>query len=204
MSVPVARFEHLADELRQRALAEAEVELARIGLGIGDELGERLGRHVGRDHQHQAAARDRRDRHEVLQRIVGQRLVDQRRDEMRRAVGDEQSIAIRLGAHHGFHADGGAAAGRLSTTTDWPSCAAMGVAISRATTSLGEPGVNGAMILIGRSGKVCADAGAASTPANTSAATSIRTAVISIARPPAWQRALPPAARCAAVLPRRL
>src|SRR4051794_12136858 len=50
--------------------------------------------------------------------------------------------------------------GRLSITTDCPSLADMCGAIRRATTSFGEPGVNGAMILIGRSGKFSAQAAA--------------------------------------------
>ncbi len=44
------------------------------------------------------------------------------------------------------------APGRFSTTTLWPSCADRCCARSRATTSTGEPGVNGAIILIGRDG----------------------------------------------------
>src|SRR5258708_34114307 len=66
--------------------------------------------------------------------------------------------------------------GRLSITTDCPSCTDIGGAIRRATTSLGEPGVNGAMILIGRSGKACAAAGTgnAAQPAQISAASNAR------------------------------
>ena len=48
--------------------------------------------------------------------------------------------------------------GRLSTTTDWPRRMPSGVAIRRATTSLGEPGVNGAMMRIVRSGAGWAEA----------------------------------------------
>ena len=43
-------LEHLADELRQGALAEAKVELARIGFRVGNELLQSFGRHVGCDH----------------------------------------------------------------------------------------------------------------------------------------------------------
>src|SRR3954470_8783648 len=70
--------------------------------------------------------------------------------------------------------------GRLSTTTDCPSFDAISGAIRRATTSFGEPGVNGAMILIGRSGKVCAGAGAESPirHAQTSAAERFRDALL--------------------------
>ena len=66
--------------------------------------------------------------------------------------------------------------GRLSTTTDCPRRMPSGVAIRRATTSLGEPGVNGAMMLIVRSGVGWARAGSAdaNTPRHASQTAVIR------------------------------
>ena len=62
----------------------------------------------------------------------------------------------------------------FSTTIGWPSAARIGSAMMRAMVSDGPPAGNGAMMVMGREGKVCAAASPmlASAPANTMAATS--------------------------------
>ena len=57
--------------------------------------GKRLDRRVGADREKQRRARQRRDRHEVLLRIVGELADEQRADRQQRGVDDEQRVAVR-------------------------------------------------------------------------------------------------------------
>ncbi len=62
-----------------RADAErAPVQLAGIGLGVGQKLGQRLPRRIGLHHHAHDEAGDLQDVGEVVDRIVGQLLVQQR------------------------------------------------------------------------------------------------------------------------------
>ena len=70
-SAPDALAQHVAGQVRRRADAgRAVVELAGIGLGVGDELVERLRRQRGMHHQHVGHVGDLHDRHQVDQRVV--------------------------------------------------------------------------------------------------------------------------------------
>jgi len=63
-------LEHLAGYPAGRAAA-AKAELARVGLGIGQQLAHRLVRRIGRHHQHLAALAQAGNRREVLDRVIG-------------------------------------------------------------------------------------------------------------------------------------
>ena len=66
-------------QLLRRADAErAVVQLARVGLGVGEQLGQRLPRRIGAHHDAHDVAGDLQDVGEVGDRVVGQRLVEQR------------------------------------------------------------------------------------------------------------------------------
>src|SRR5215208_4454748 len=95
--------------MRQRALAEAEVQLAGIAFGIGDVFLQRC-RRARRRHQYQGRAADRHDRREVLDRIVGEAVGDELRNYVGRRVAVEKRIAIRISLHHRFEPNRGTAA----------------------------------------------------------------------------------------------
>src|SRR6516165_1851198 len=100
---PMPATEIFGEELRHRPLGEAETELAGIGLGVGDEFGHRIGRHLRVDGEHARGARNERDRRKILQRIVFDLLGHDRLDDEGRAC-EQQRVAIggrdrgRLGA----------------------------------------------------------------------------------------------------------
>ena len=80
------------------------VDLARIGLGIGDELGNRLGRNRWIDHHDEGRADDARDRRDVADEIEIELVVERRVDRVRRQD-QEQRIAVRRRAHDRLGAD---------------------------------------------------------------------------------------------------
>ena len=92
-------LEGLAHQVRQRALPETHIELARIGLGVGNEFGERFDRQRRRHHEHQRCAADRDNRRKILDRVVGEALADDLREDMRGRVGKQESVAVGLCAH---------------------------------------------------------------------------------------------------------
>ena len=61
------------------------VDLAGIGLGIGDELGNRLGRNRWIDHHDIGHADDARDRRDVADEIEIELVVERRVDRVRRS-----------------------------------------------------------------------------------------------------------------------
>ena len=93
------RLEQFAGEMRHGSGASRPVgELAGIGLGVSDQLLERLHRHrrMHRD-AHGGDAEDR-DRLEVLERIVLGVAVGDRNDDLRAAAAEQDGVAVRLGA----------------------------------------------------------------------------------------------------------
>jgi hypothetical protein len=76
----------------------------RIGLGIGDELGDRLRRKRRVDHHHVGHARDARDRRDVADEVVAELVVERRVDRVRRAHHDER-VAVGSGIHHRLGGD---------------------------------------------------------------------------------------------------
>ena len=73
-------------------------ELARIGLGIGDELGKRLGRNRWMDHHDKGAADEARDRRDVANEIEIELVVKRRIDRVRR-TDQEERVAVRRRTH---------------------------------------------------------------------------------------------------------
>ena len=73
-------------------------ELARIGLGIGDELGNRLGRNRRIYHHDKGAADEARDRRDVADEIEIEFVVERRIDRVRR-TDQEERVAVRRRAH---------------------------------------------------------------------------------------------------------
>ena len=84
-----------------------------IGLGVPQQVRDRLDRQVLVDDQHERHAADQRHRREILDRIVGQRLVHGRTDRHRTAAGHIEQVAVRRGLGAGRGADGRAAAGTV-------------------------------------------------------------------------------------------
>ena len=97
--------------------AELKLSCLRIGLGVGDELAERLRRHRGMHDQRIGADRDVDDRREILRDVVGRRLVhrDRQRQAARRV---EQGVAVGRRGDHRLRADhaGGARRGSRPRT----------------------------------------------------------------------------------------
>ena len=73
-------------------------ELARIRLGIGDELGNRLGRNRWMYHHDKGTADEARDRRDVADEIEIELVVKRRIDRVRR-TDQEQRVAVRRRAH---------------------------------------------------------------------------------------------------------
>ncbi len=70
------------------------VELRRRGLGLGDEIGQRLDAGVRTHHQDIGGVDELRDRDEILERVIGQ-VLEQRRIDRDRGRGQEQRVAVR-------------------------------------------------------------------------------------------------------------
>jgi hypothetical protein len=103
--------EQLARHVLRRAHARRAVgQLAGIGLGVGDEVGDRLHRQVVVDEEDRRHHQRGRDRRQVLERIVRQRL-QAGQDGDGGVAGPEQRVTVgrRLGDAVG--ADGAGVAG---------------------------------------------------------------------------------------------
>ena len=78
-------LEQLAGDMLRRAVAgRRHVDLAGIGFGIGDELGNRLGRNRWIDLHDDGHADDARDRRDVADEIEIELVVERRVDRVRR------------------------------------------------------------------------------------------------------------------------
>src|SRR5262245_51685810 len=128
------------------------MDLARIGLGIGDKLRNRLRRHRRIDDQNLAAACNHRNWSETLDRIVADVLVERRADGHSRG-GGEQRVAIGGGGRAALNpALPPAPPGRLSIMTGRTSDEDSRWPMRRATLSVVPPGASPTIILIGRVG----------------------------------------------------
>ena len=103
MSIPAASMQLVAHELCGDR-AGTVVELARLCFRPGDQLLQRLGAVGGEHRQHRYGLGRQGDRHEVVERIVGQALVEKLVHHQRRIDRHEQRVAVgrrlrgRLGA----------------------------------------------------------------------------------------------------------
>src|SRR5262249_52019646 len=82
----------------------SQIDLARLGLGIGNELGNRFGRNRWIYHHNERKADDARDRRDVVDEIVIELLIKRRVDRVRRTC-QEERVAVRGSAHDRFGAD---------------------------------------------------------------------------------------------------
>ena len=110
---PGLGLEQRREQMRRRAEARAVVELARIGLGVGDELRDRLRRHVRADHHDVRQQRRGGDRGEMLERIDVEARIERGRDAERAGRAEQQRVAVGVGGGGGLEADGGARAGAV-------------------------------------------------------------------------------------------
>ena len=99
MSTPAIILNNLAGHVRRGPVADRRhVDLAWVGLGIGNEFGNCLGRHRWIHHHDEGHADDARDRRDVANEIEIKIVVERRTDRCRRAD-HEQRIAVRLRIH---------------------------------------------------------------------------------------------------------
>ena len=111
-----ARLEELARQVDRGAVAAGRhVQLARVGLGITDQVGhgidlQRFG--LGRvHHQHVGHTGHQRDRREVLDRVIGQLGIERGIDAMRAHGAHQQGVAVGCRLGHLGRADVAASAG---------------------------------------------------------------------------------------------
>ena len=113
--------EQFAAEMAQiSGPARPHVDLARIRLGVSDELRDRLGRNDGLTQQDEGIVVDARDRSDVARDVEVALLIERHVDRVRR--GDQQErVAVSRRAHDRLQARLPPPPGRLSMTNDWPS-----------------------------------------------------------------------------------
>jgi hypothetical protein len=105
---------HHLEQLARNVVASAgagrrHVEFTGIGLGIGDEFGNRLGRNRRVHHHDVGISHDARDRRDVADEIVVE-LVVQRCVDRVEATDHEQRVAVSRRAHDRFGGDVAASA----------------------------------------------------------------------------------------------
>ena len=98
MLVPEHVVEQHAAEMRRRAGAgRAELHLGLVGLGVGDELLEVLGRQILAHGQHDRHLGEQRDRREIGLRIVERLLVERLALGMGADGAEHEGVAVGLG-----------------------------------------------------------------------------------------------------------
>ena len=98
-------LEQLADHMRAAPVARrGHVDLARIGLGVGDELGNGLSWNRWMNQHDVGLAADARDRCDVTNKVVIE-LVVERRADYRVGTDQEERIAVRRCSHDHFGGD---------------------------------------------------------------------------------------------------
>jgi hypothetical protein len=105
MLTPRHHLEQFPRHVHRRAAARrGHVDLARIGLGIGDELGDGLGRHVRVHHHHVGEQHRPGNRRAVANEIERQLVVERRIDGV---VGSDEADGVAVGerAQRRRHAD---------------------------------------------------------------------------------------------------
>jgi hypothetical protein len=95
--------------VRASGAGRRHVDLARIGLGVGNELGNRIGRNRWMNHHNAGSSHEARNRSDVADKIEIQLIVKCHVDRVRHTEQQER-IAIWRRAHDGLGADVAAAA----------------------------------------------------------------------------------------------
>ena len=91
---------HLRHQMADTAVTgRAEVDAAGVGLGVGRELAQRLGRHLVIHQQCQRLHGGTGDGREVFERVVGQLAVERRVNHHHAGIGQHQRVAIRRRTH---------------------------------------------------------------------------------------------------------
>jgi hypothetical protein len=133
MFTPV-HFEQLAGYMsRESGAARRKIDLARIGLGIGNELWDRLCRKRWIYQHYKRPADDARDRRDVADEVEIELVVERRVDCVRR-IDQKERVAVRPRTHDRLGGDIGASA-RTVLNDEWLAQAA--------PTTIGQPGVRG-------------------------------------------------------------
>ena len=149
--------------------AEANDSWPGLFLGELDEIGDRLHRQVGIDHQHERHARDQRDRRDVLARIVRQALAHVDVDRERGARRHHDGVAVgRAVRDRGRRRHAAAARRDDRPRTACRAAARASAPMTRAISPVEPPGANGTTKVTGLLGYsfavscACANWGAAS------------------------------------------
>ena len=98
------------DVQRRADAAVADIDLAGVRLGVGDEFPQRLHGQLGRYDDHLRNGADQRGRCEILHRVVVQRLVEHAVVAEWSGRGEQQRVAVGLRLRDGGGADGAAGA----------------------------------------------------------------------------------------------
>ncbi|MNN31228.1 hypothetical protein D3C81_1449080 [compost metagenome] len=105
------QVQQLARQMRAAAVARrGEIEFARMGPGVADQLLQRAGLDGRIHHQHVWRRREHGHRHEVARLIAEFREQDGIHGQVA-GWGQPQRVAVRRGAGHGLHADIAGSAG---------------------------------------------------------------------------------------------
>ena len=172
--MPAARLQHLGDQMMRGADADAaDRQLAGLGLGARDHLGEGLDAELLAGAERIDAVAGLADRNEIAKQIdIGVGL--HRGVGGVRARGLQKRMAVRLRLLDAQRADLPAAPATFSTMMGWPSAFSMPACAIRTAVSAGPPGGNGTMILIGLVGNAWAEASRGSAAAESAAAAESR------------------------------
>jgi hypothetical protein len=118
MFTPVIAFEQLAGEMgRESGAARRKIDRAWMGLGIGNELGDRIGRKRWIYQHDKRPADESRDRRDVADEIEIEPIVERRVYCVRRIYKKER-VAVRRRTHDRLGADIGASA-RTVLNDEW-------------------------------------------------------------------------------------
>ena len=134
-----ALLEQLAGQVRRGAGAEGgEGQLARVLLGVVDQIPGAGEGPLGAGQQHQRADAHHADRREAV-RVIGQFLVQVAVGDQRRVGRHQYGVAVGRLARHEGRADGGAGAGLVLDDHGLARSPAMRSASTRVNTSVAPP-----------------------------------------------------------------
>ena len=106
-------LEQLANHVRAAPIAgRGHVDLARTGLGVGDEFGNRVGRHRWMHQQDVGLAANAPDRCDVADKVVVKFVIERRADH-RVGTDQEECITVRWCSHDDLKGDIAAGAGSV-------------------------------------------------------------------------------------------